>query len=430
MSAEVAVIGAGPAGLSAAARLAGAHHRQVVVLDREQNAGGIPRHSDHVGYGMRDLHTFISGPAYARRLTQRAEQAGATIVTRAMVTEIRPDNSLDVTTPDGLQRITAGAVILATGARERPRSARMIPGDRPAGVYTTGHLQNIVHVHHGTVGERAVVVGAELVSWSAVMTLRHAGTRTVLMTTRYGSPESYRAFNVGGKALFRVPIATRTRLTRIIGRPRVEAVEIENLGTGERSVIACDTVVLTGDWIPDNELARSAGIELDAATKGPLVDTLLSTSRPGVFSAGNVLHPVDTADVAALDGTFVADEVARYLSDGPREALSVRLRPGAALRWLTPGRLSVGSSGPPRGRLLAWTDHMVRLPRVTISQQGRVVASRRLPWPATPGRVLRIPASILDRVNPLHGDATIEIANAGAASDDALHRPASLATAN
>ena len=413
ISTEVAIIGAGPAGLSAASRLAGTHHRRVLVLDREQSAGGIPRHSDHIGYGIRDLRSFISGPVYARRLTQRAEDAGARIVTRAMVTAIRPDNSLDVTTPDGLQRITADAVVLATGARERPRPARLIPGDRPAGVYTTGHLQNIVHLHHGTVGKRAVVVGAELVSWSAVMTLRHAGAQTVLMTTEYGSPESYGLFNIGGKAMFRVPIATRTRLTRIIGRPRVEAVEIENLDSGERRIIDCDTVVLTGDWIPDHELARSAGIELDPATKGPLVDTSLHTSRPGVFSAGNVLHPVDTADIAALDGTFVADAVDRYLS-GPRNITdAVRLRPGAALCWLTPGLFSFGSAGPPRNRLLAWTDHLVRFPKVVVSQQGRVVAKKQLPWPATPGRVFRIPASILDRVDLRGGDATVDIANAG-----------------
>jgi len=417
VSTEVAIIGAGPAGLSAASRLAGTHRRRVLVLDREQSAGGIPRHSDHLGYGIRDLRTFISGPAYAHRLTRRAETAGARIVTRAMVTAINPDNSLDVTTPEGLQRITAAALVLATGARERPRPARLIPGDRPAGVYTTGHLQNIVHLHHGTVGKRAVVVGAELVSWSAVMTLRHAGADTVLVTSQYRSPESYGVFNLGGRAMFRVPIATRSRLTRIIGRPTVQAVEIENLDSGERRVINCDTVVFTGDWIPDHELARSAGIEIDPATKGPLVDTALHTSRQGVFAAGNVVHPVDTADIAALDGMFVADEVHRCLSSPGKATTPVlRLKPGSTLRWLAPGLLSPDAAGPPRGRLLAWTDHLVRFPKVTVSQGGRVIAAKRLPWPATPGRVFRIPASLLDRLDPHHGDATVDIANASAAS--------------
>lgn len=413
LSPDVAIIGAGPAGLSAAAALAGDHGRDVLVLDREQTAGGIPRHSDHLGYGIRDMRTFISGPTYAKRLVTQAESAGAQIRTRAMVTEIGPDNALQVTTPQGLLRVTPKALVMATGARERPRTARLIPGDRPAGVYTTGHLQNLVHLHHEQVGRRAVVVGGELVSWSAVMTLRHAGAQTVLMTTRYRSPESYAAFNIGGKARFGVPVATRTRVSAIIGRPRVRAVEIEDLDTGARRIVECDTVVLTGDWIPDHELARSAGIDLDPATKGPLVDMSLRTCRPGVFAAGNVLHAVDTADIAALDGTFVAASVQRYLTGATIDgAAGVRLRAGAALRWLSPGLLGPGAVVPPRGRLLAWTDHLVRQPKVTVTQDGRMVTARRLVWPASPGRVFRIPASVLHAVDPRGGDVSIDIANA------------------
>ena len=410
---DVAIIGAGPAGLSAAVALASEHGRDVLVLDREKTAGGIPRHSDHLGYGIRDQHTFISGPDYAKRLVGQAESAGVRIRTQAMVTAIDSDNALRVTTPQGLLRVTPKALVMATGARERPRTARLIPGDRPAGVYTTGHLQNLVHLHHQPVGRRAVVVGGELVSWSAVMTLRHAGAQTVLMTTSYRSPESYGAFNIGGRALFRVPVATRSRVSAIIGRPRVRAVEIEDLDTGARRIVDCDTVVLTGDWIPDHELARSAGIELDPATRGPLVDMSLRTCRPGVFAAGNVLHAVDTADIAALDGAFVAESVQRHLSGRiVAGAAGVRLRAGAALRWMSPGLLGPGATVPPRGRLLAWTDHLVRFPKVTVTQDGRVVTAKRLAWPATPGRVFRIPASVLHDVDRDGGDVTIDIANA------------------
>ena len=411
---DVAVIGAGPAGLAAATRLAGTHHRRVLVLDREKTAGGVPRHCDHPGYGIRDLHTFISGPAYAQRLLRHARAAGADILTEAMVTAIGDDNSVDVTTPAGLLRVEANALVLATGARERPRPARLIPGDRPTRVYTTGQLQNIVHLHHGTVGSRAVVVGAELVSWSAVTTLRHAGCATVAMTTQYRSPESYAAFNVAGKALFRVPVATRTRVVRVFGRPTLQAVEVENLDTGERRSIECDTVVFTGDWIPDNELVRSAGIDLDPATKGPLVDTALRTSRPGVFAAGNLLHPVDTADIAALDGLFVADQVATFLHSpvtADRPQAGVRIVAAPPFRWVSPGVLRPGDPAPPRGRLLLWTDRLIRFPNVSVVQDGQVVATRRLSWPASPGRVFRIPSSILDAVDPTRGGVIVGLAD-------------------
>jgi hypothetical protein len=254
-------------------------------------------------------------------------------------------------------------------------------------------------------------------SWSAVITLRHAGAKTVLMTTRYASPESYAAFNLGGRAMFRVPIATRGRVTRIVWRPALEAVETEHFDTGERRLIPCDTVVFTGDWIPDHELARSAGIEIDASTRGPLVDPSLHTSRAGVFAAGNVVHPVDTADIAAVDGTFVADEVARYLTGSrPPRGSALRLRPGSGLRWIAPGLIRDATFGPPRGRLLAWTDELVRFPKVTVSQGGCVVAEKRLVWPASPGRVFRIPAHILDRVDHRGGDVISDIANASAMS--------------
>ena len=405
---DVAIVGGGPAGLTAAAALAPG--LDVVVLEREAAAGGIPRHSDHPGYGTRDMKTFISGPSYARRLVDQATAAGADIRTRAMVTGWSGDTALDVTSPEGRQRIQAGAVVLATGARERPRSARLIPGDRGSGVYTTGHLQNLVHVQHRTVGRRAVIVGAELVSYSAVLTLKHAGCDTALMTTTHPSPESYAVFNLAGRSpLLGVDVATRTRVTRIIGKPALRAVEIEDLDTGRRRIVDCDTLILTGDWIPDHELARAAGLDMDPATLGPLTDTALRTSRPGVFAIGNLLHPVDTADIAALDGRHVAAAVRRHLSGTPVPAAGVRLTAEAPLRWVTPGVLRPGDGPPARNRLLLWTDTLVRVPKVVVRQDGRVVGRRTLPWAASPGRVFRVPAGILDHVDPKGGPVTVSL---------------------
>ena len=181
----VAIVGGGPSGLTAAAALAGRVDGEVLVIEREAETGGIPRHSDHPGYGMRDLKRFISGPAYARRLTAMAQDAGAALETEAMVTDWAGERRLQVTSPRGVRTVTADAVVLATGARERPRPARLVPGDRPDGVYTTGQLQNLVHLHHAHVGSRALIVGAELVSWSAVLTLREAGCATVGMVSGY-----------------------------------------------------------------------------------------------------------------------------------------------------------------------------------------------------------------------------------------------------
>lgn len=407
---DVAIIGGGPAGLTAAAELAHNSDLNVVVLERESEAGGIPRHSDHPGYGIRDMLTFISGPAYARRLVREATVAGAEIRTATMVTGWAGDKSLELTSPAGREQLDARAVVLATGARERARPARLIPGDRPSGVYTTGQLQNTVHLQHRSVGKRAVIVGAELVSYSAVLTLKHAGCETALMTSEYPSPESYAVFNLAGRTpLMNVEVATTTRVVRIIGKGVVVGVEIENTRTGQRRIVACDTVVFTGDWIPDHELARAAGLDMDPKSLGPLVDTALRTSREGVFAIGNLLHPVDTADIAALDGRHVAAQVRRYLGGAVTPGDGIRIEAAAPLRWVAPGLLRPGDPAPARQRLLLWTDTLVRIPKVVARQDGTVIGRKTLPWPASPGRVFRVPSSILDKADRRGGPVTLSL---------------------
>lgn len=407
---EVLIIGAGPSGLRAAKELAPKVNGEVLVLEREGQAGGIPRHSDHLGYGVRDLKRFISGPDYARRVTNEALDAGATLQTHAMVTGWAGDCRLEVTTPQGRLQVEPRAIVLATGARERARPARRIPGDRPAGVYTTGQLQNMVHLHHQAIGSRAVIVGAELVSWSAGLTLRHAGCATVAMVTEHARPDAYRVFSGPGSLLLRTRVRTRSRVVQVIGRKRVEAVEVENLDTGQRTRIACDTVVFTGDWIPDHELARLGGLDLDTGTLGPRVDQTLRTSRAGIFAVGNLIHPVDTADVAALDGAHVVPAVLDHLNGHDHHrGHGVALHTDRPLTWMSPNLWVPGAGSAARQRLLFWSDELIRFPHVEARQGGRLIGSVRVPWPAAPGRVFRVPASILDNIDPSGGDVRVTL---------------------
>lgn len=405
----VAIVGGGPSGLTAASALARRVDGQVLVLEREAQTGGIPRHSDHLGYGMRDLRRFISGPAYAERLSTAAARAGAVLETEAMVTGWAGDRTLEITSPRGVRTVTADAVILATGARERPRPARLIPGDRPDGVFTTGQLQNLVHGHRAPIGDRAVIVGTELVSWSAVLTLREVGCATVAMVGAHRRAEAYAAFRTIGRLLVKGPVLTASRVIDIHGKDRVRAVTVE-LPTGARRDIACDTVVFTGDWIPDHELARTAGLQMDAATRGPVVDTALRTSHPGVFAVGNLLHPVDTADAAALDGRHVASGVQAWLrGEAESKPGAARIRAEAPLRWIAPQLVSFGGEAPARGDLVMWSDEYRRLPKLRAVQDGRVIGTVRTPWPAAPGRIYRAPWSLVSGADPRGGDVTVSL---------------------
>jgi len=291
---RVAIVGAGPSGLSAGIELRRLGVRHVTLYEREQQAGGIPRHTDHLGFGMRDLRRIMSGPKYARELVERATAAGV---------ELRLGHTVF-----SLDDLDADAVVLATGARERPRSARLVPGDRPMGIFTTGSLQQLAMKGLG-VGTRAVIVGAEHVSFSAVLTLRHVGCRPVAMVTPLPRHQSYGVLKLATATIHRVPVLTNVDVAEIVGRRRVERVVLT-----DGRVIPCDTIVFTGCWIPDNELSRRSGLEMDPGIKGPVVDSSFRTSRRDVFAIGNLVHEIAAADRCALDGTAVAAAVVRSIA--------------------------------------------------------------------------------------------------------------------
>ena len=398
----VAIVGGGPAGLAAAIELRRLGVGEVVVIEREPEAGGIPRHARHQGFGLRDLRRPLSGPAYARRYVQLATAVGADLLTETMVTGWSAARGLELTGPGGRSTLDAAAVVLATGCRERPRSARLVPGSRPDGVMTTGMLQQLVYVSGLPAGRRALVVGAEHVSFSAIATLAHGGARTVALTTELPRHQSLAAFRVGALARYRVPVWTRSRVSAIHGRPRVEEVELTDLAGGGTRTVACDTVVFSADWIPDHELATMAGVELDVSTRGPAVDAALRSSVRGVFAAGNVLHGAEQADVAALSGRHAAGGVARFLEGGEWPARRVPVVCEEPLGWIAPNAVAVPSEGPARGRFALRAGEFVRRPRIEIDQDGRELWSGRLAR-VMPGRSARLPHAWTRDVDPAGG---------------------------
>jgi thioredoxin reductase len=321
------------------------------------------------------------------------------------VTDWDEDGALELTGPSGRTTMTARAVILATGCRERPRSARLVPGSRPQGVMTTGMLQQLVYLRGEVPGRRAVVVGAEHVSFSALVTLAHGGARAVAMITEHPRHQSLAAFRAGAALRFRTPLHTRTRLAAIHGRSRVEAVELADLDTGRTSELACDLVIFTADWIPDHELAVLGEAALDRATGGPSVDPALRTTRGGVFAAGNLLQGAETADVAALSGSHVAAGVIRYLEGEPWPTARIPIRCEAPLGWISPNALTADplhTLAPPRGRFLLRSGEALSRAVVELSQDGRQLWRGRLRR-IGPGRSTRIAADWTRGVDALGG---------------------------
>ena len=419
MSVDVLIIGAGPAGLSAACELRRLGVGSVLVAEREAEAGGIPRHSFHTGYGLRDLHRMLSGPAYARALADAAVTAGAEVRLGTTVTCCAPGVpcgfGVTMTSARGIETVAAGAVLLATGCRERPRAARLIPGDRPSGVMTTGELQQRVYLGGERLPGRALVVGAEHVSFSAAVTLAHAGARVVALVTEYERQQSYAAFRAGAALRWRVPVWTSTAVRRVVGRERLEGVEVADLRGGATRFVPCETLVFTADWIPDHELARHAGLDLDPGTRGPAVDTRLRTSAAGMFAAGNLVHAAQTADIAALSGRHAARQIAAALGEAGPDAVAGGAGPGAAsvqvgveapLRWISPNAIAFAAGGraapPPLGRFVLRSQEFRRVARLEVRQDGRLL-SRSGPVRLIPGRPVNLGADWLARVDPAGG---------------------------
>jgi thioredoxin reductase len=331
------IIGAGPAGLTAARVLRDNAIHDVLVLDRAPVAGGLPRHCGHPGFGLFDFKRIWTGPVYAQRLIEAAR--GVEIMTNATVTRVEQNGQIQIATHAGLESIEARAVLIATGIRETPRSARLVSGARPWGITTTGAFQDMVYIGAMRPFSRPVIIGTELVSFSAILTARHAGIHPVAMIEEEDRIVARRPLDVASRALFGPPILTRTRLLRINGSDCVESVEIERDGT--RSTLTCDGVIFTGKFKPEAALVEASPLMIDDRTGGPAIDTAWRCSDPHYFAAGNVLRPVEHSGWAAQEGKSAAYAILKALTGSlPDIDDAIPLRVEGALRYAYPQRLS------------------------------------------------------------------------------------------
>jgi len=339
---QVAVVGGGPAGLSAATELA----RQgidVLVLERNGEAGGIPRHCGHPPFGMREFGRVLRGPEYARRLVARAEDVGVRFLRPASAVALRPGGELVITSETGLGRLQARAVLLATGVRETTRAGRLIGGTKPAGVLNTGALQGLVYLAGQAPFRRPVILGSELVSFSALLTCRHAGIRPVAMVEPGPRPLAWRASTLLPLVLG-VPCHFGTQVEAVSGSERVQSVVLR---AGSRTwEVSADGLIVSGGFVPEASLIEASHLSMDSGTGGPIVDAFGRCSDPAYFAAGNLLRPVETAGWSWAEGRAVAQSIAQALGRGlpdPSEAVEL-VAEGTALRYVMPQRLTPPSA--------------------------------------------------------------------------------------
>ncbi len=344
---QAAIIGGGPAGLAAALRLREKGVRDILILEREKQPGGILRQCIHDGFGLTRFGESLSGPEYAQRFVSRVEAEGIQCMTDCTVLDIT--NTKKVTAVGracGLMEIQADTVLLTMGCRERTRGALAIPGTRPAGIYTAGVAQNYVNMQNIMVGREIVILGSGDIGliMARRMTLEGAHVRGVYEVQP--SPNGLTRNIEQCLNDYQIPLHLSHTVVEIKGRERLSGVVIarcdEHLRPipGTEEEIPCDTLILSVGLIPENELSLSAGVELDSRTKGAFVDEFCQTNVPGIFAAGNVLHTHDLVDFVSLEAEKMADGAAEYLKNGVLPACPVRVLTGADIGHVVPQRIS------------------------------------------------------------------------------------------
>lgn len=319
MRADVAVIGGGPAGMSAAiaAREAGA--REVVIIEREPRLSGILQQCIHNGFGLHKFKEELTGPEYGQRYEEMVSNLGITVLTDTMAVDITSERTVTaVSKGNGYFTINAGAVVLAMGCREKSRGALSIPGTRPAGVFTAGTAQKLVNIKGYMPGKKIVILGSGDIGliMARRMTLEGAEVKAVceIMEDSGGLTRNI----VQCLKDFDIPLLLRHTVVEIHGNKRVEGVTVarvdENLKPipGTEEYIECDTLMLSVGLIPENELSKKAGVEIDPKTRGPVVDENRQTGVPGIFACGNVVKVHELVDFVSDEGENAGRAAALY----------------------------------------------------------------------------------------------------------------------
>lgn len=340
---DLVIIGGGPAGMSAAVAAYEAGIRDILILEREEQLGGILMQCIHNGFGLHKFGEELTGPEYAYRYEKRVRELGIEIKLNTMVLNVTPERVITATSAeDGIFRVEAKAIILAMGCRERSKGALNIAGSRPAGIFSAGTAQKFVNVKGYMPGKEIVILGSGDIGliMARRMTLEGANVKAVLELMPYS----------GGLARnieqclndFNITLKLSHTVVEIHGRERLTGVTIAKVDENRRPIpetreyIPCDTLLLSVGLIPENELTRGACIEIDPVTQGAMVDESRQTSLPGVFAAGNVLHVHDLVDFVSDEAECAGRGAARYLMGDSSANADIRIKTDGKVRYCVP----------------------------------------------------------------------------------------------
>lgn len=403
MKCDVAIIGGGPAGLSAAVAAKKEGAGNVLIIERDESIGGILQQCIHPGFGLSYFNQELTGPEYAGRFAKEALELGAEVLLKSMVLEVcaQTGEIICINTEYGMTRVTAKSIVLAMGCRERTRANIQIPGTRPAGIYTAGSAQRLVNRQNTMVGRNVVILGSGDIGMIMARRMSLEGAKVLAVVEIMDYLAGLTRNKVQCLDDFNIPLKLSHTITRIMGNERVEGVYVARVDKDRKPIketeeyIACDTLLLSVGLIPENELTRKADITISGITSGPEVNQYMQTSVPSVFACGNVVHVNDLVDNVTVESMLAGTYAAKYAAGELEQKKEVRTVTGANVRYICPQRLMPSEDGKAKlfFRVLA-PDMDVR---IEAKCNGKVIASKK-ERRVNPGEMcsIQVPMSELD----------------------------------
>ncbi|MBQ1195756.1 MAG: FAD-dependent oxidoreductase [Clostridia bacterium] len=405
---DVAIVGAGPAGLAAAVSAKQNGAERVVLIERDIRAGGILQQCIHAGFGLQYFGEELTGPEYAERFADKAAEAGIDLMTETTALEIREKTLVCVNT-SGVVHIHFGALILAMGCRERTRANLVIPGSRPSGVYTAGTAQKLINIYGNKVGKEVVILGSGDIGMIMARRLTLEGAKVKAVVELMPFLAGLQRNKVQCLDDFGIPLMLSHTVINITGVDRVESVTVAPVDENKRplldkaEVIPCDTLLLSVGLIPENELTTTAGVSLSGITKGASVNQFMQTEIPYIFACGNVLHVNDLVDNVSRESEKAGKYAAKYAKGALTSGESIEVKPGQGIRYVCPQ--TVDKSADADVDLFFRTVVPARETTLVASCNGEVLARKKLAA-TTPGAMekLTIPQ---DKIAGLCGEIVV-----------------------
>ena len=377
MTKDIVIIGGGPAGTAAAVAAYDAGVKDVLIIERGKELGGILNQCIHNGFGLTRFKENLTGSEYAARFNNEIAKRNIEVLTNTIVLNLTSDKTVTASNKSGIFTVKAKAVILAMGCRERSKGALNIPGYRPAGLFSAGTAQKYINIKGEGIGKNIVILGSGDIGLIMARRMTLEGAKVLAVCEIMPHSSGLRRNIVQCLDDFNIPLYLSHTITYIHGRERVEGVTIARVDENKKPIaeserfIACDTVLFSVGLIPENELTRKAGITINPKTRGAEVDETRQTSVPGIFSCGNVLQVHDLVDFVSEEAELTGGSAARYVLSGALEADYVPVINGKGVSYVVPQRINRKSGE--EVKLYFRPDNEYRDAAIEITDGGKII---------------------------------------------------------